>query len=205
MKINRKELQTALEIVKPGLANREVIEQANSFAFMDDRLVTYNDEISISHPISGLEITGAVKADELYKFINKVKKDELEFELTDNEIVLISGRSKAGFAIQSEIKLPIKDIGNIGKWKALPDDFMSKISFVSSSAGKTMSKPILACVHVNKEGFVEASDGFRITKNMLSDTMPVKTFLIPATSVSQIIRLKPTKIAEGQGWIHFKT
>ena len=48
MKINKKELQEALERVKPGLASRELIEQSTSFAFMRDRVVTYNDEISIS-------------------------------------------------------------------------------------------------------------------------------------------------------------
>ena len=51
MKINRLILQKALETVKPGLANKEMIEQATSFAFMKDKVVTYNDEISISYQI----------------------------------------------------------------------------------------------------------------------------------------------------------
>ena len=67
MKVNKEKLRQALEIVRPGLANKEVIEQATSFAFMDGRVVTYNDEISISHPVEGIEIEGAVKADQLYQ------------------------------------------------------------------------------------------------------------------------------------------
>ena len=72
MKINKVELQEALEKVKPGLASRELIEQSTSFAFMGDRVVTYNDEISISHPVKNLDVTGAVKAQTLYAFLNKI-------------------------------------------------------------------------------------------------------------------------------------
>ena len=75
MKINKAELQTALEKVKPGLASRELIEQSTSFAFMGDRVVTYNDEISISHPVAGVDINGAVKAQALYDFVSEVKKE----------------------------------------------------------------------------------------------------------------------------------
>jgi len=35
--------------------------------------------------------------------------------------------------------------------------------------------------------------------------MPVKTFLLPQTSAIIVERLEPTQIAEGNGWIHFKT
>ena len=63
MQINRQNLQKALEIVKPGLSNKEIIEQTTSFAFIDGKVVTYNDEISICHPVEGLTLEGAVKAD----------------------------------------------------------------------------------------------------------------------------------------------
>jgi len=54
MKINKNELKNALEIVKPGLANKEIIDQSTSFAFMNDCIVTYNDEISVSHPVKDI-------------------------------------------------------------------------------------------------------------------------------------------------------
>ena len=56
MKTNKTKLQTALEIVKPGLANKEIIEQSTSFAFLKGKVVTYNDEVSISHPLKGIEL-----------------------------------------------------------------------------------------------------------------------------------------------------
>ena len=78
MKISRVELLEALEKVKPGLANKELIEQSTSFAFIGDRVVTYNDEISVSHTVKGLEnMRGAIKAKTLYEFLARVKDRKL--------------------------------------------------------------------------------------------------------------------------------
>jgi DNA polymerase III sliding clamp (beta) subunit (PCNA family) len=205
MKINKSDLQNALEIVRPGLANRELIEQSTSFAFMENRIVTYNDEISISHQIEGLGITGAVNATELYNLLSKLKKEEIELEVNESELQLKCGRAKASFTLQSEIKLPIGDIGKIGKWKTIPDDLLKAMEFVMSSASKDNSKPVLTCVHVNQEGFVEASDLYRISKMILKTKLPISTFLIPAITVAKVVKLNPTQIAEGNGWVHFKT
>lgn len=205
MKINKSDLLTALETVKPGLASKETtIEQSTSFAFMSDKVVTYNDEISISHPVQGLEITGAVNANELYTLLSKLKKEEIEIEVNESELLLHCGRAKAGLTFQSEIKLPLDDMGSVGKWKKIPEDLLHAMSFAMGSTVKDSTQPVLMCVHVNKEGFVEASDSFRISKIMI-ESLPINTFLIPSTSVGKIIKLNPIKIAEGDGWVHFKT
>jgi len=206
MKIDKNKLQKALEIVKPGLANKELIEQSTSFAFVGQRVVTYNDEISISHPIEGMEINGAIKADKLYAFLGKIKKEQINVVVEGNELLLSVGKSKAGFALQEEIKLPLdEEVKEHGKWYPLPKDFLRFMEFTVPSCSRDSSKPIITCVHVNKNGYVEASDDYRITRCELNEEMPVKTFLIPSSSVMTMIRLKPTKIAEGTGWIHFRT
>ena len=71
--MKKSDILQALTIVKPGLSSKDVIEQANSFAFIDGRIITYNDELSISHPIPGLAIEGAIKADVLYGLLSKIK------------------------------------------------------------------------------------------------------------------------------------
>jgi hypothetical protein len=205
MNINKTELQKALEIVKPGLANKEIIEQSTSFAFMNGNVVTYNDEISISHPVKGLEIEGAIQATELYQLLGKIKKDEIEITIEGNEIRLSTGRAKAGLTLQSEIKLPLEEIGKISKWKSLTENFIEAIKFSMGVCSRDMSRPVLTCIHVNKQGFVEASDNYRMVSYQLNEELSVKTFLILATSASELIKLKITKIAEGEGWIHFKT
>ncbi|NMA23687.1 MAG: hypothetical protein GX938_09320, partial [Spirochaetales bacterium] len=100
MKINKTELQKALEKVKPGLSNKELVEQSTSFAFMGGRIVTYNDEISISHPVKDLNVTGAVKAQSLYAFLSKIKRDEIILEWEENQVVIKAGRSKAGLVLE---------------------------------------------------------------------------------------------------------
>ena len=93
MKINKETLKQALEIVKPGLANKEIMEQSTSFAFIDDKVVTYNDEICISHPVPDIGIKGVIKAEEMYNFLGKVKTEEITVTQEENEIVLKSGRA----------------------------------------------------------------------------------------------------------------
>ena len=203
MKINKKELQTALETVKPGLATQEVIEQSTSFAFMKDKVVTYNEEISISHPVKDLNLTGAVKAEELYKLLSKITKDEVSFEVGEDKIILKSGRAKAEFILQSEIILPLEDVGEIKNWKPLPDDFLKNLKFTVPCVGKDSTRPILNSVHVTEKGIVEASDGYRITQCKGSE-IPVGEFLLGASAVVNVIQFQPIDIAEGEGWVHFQ-
>ena len=203
MKINKIELQDALEIVKPGLASKEVIDQSTSFAFINGRIVTYNDEISISHPVKGLEIEGAITAEQLYKLLNKITKEEIDVTISEKEVVLEAGRIKAGLVLQSEIILPLDAINEISKWKKLPVNFSEAINFVAPSASTDMSNQILTCVHVCKKGWIEASDGLCITKYMIDELQ--YTFLLPANTAMIVAKMQPYKIAEGKGWIHFKT
>jgi DNA polymerase III sliding clamp (beta) subunit (PCNA family) len=207
MKINRQELLTALGKVKPGLANKEMIEQSTSFAFMGEKIVTYNDEISISHPVKNLNITGAVKAEELYKLLGKLKKDEIEVEITDNEILLTSGKAKAGLTLQQEITLPLDEI-EIGAWKKLPDpeEFKKALSFVLFSASKDMSRPILTCLHIGKAGYIEASDNQRLTRYQIKK-LPIDIPLFPAFFINELLKYDFTHVclSKGKGWVHFKT
>jgi hypothetical protein len=205
MNISKLKLQEALEKVKPGLADKASIEQATSFCFLNGRVVTYNDSISLSSPVEGLELTGAIEAEHLYKFLSKIKKDELELEIKGNELILTTGKAKAGLTLQSEITLPLdEELSKKGKWKDLPENFIKYLSFAVPSCSKELSKPVLTCVHV-QGSTIEASDGYRITKCTLKDEMPVNTFLLPSTSALEVVKLQPTKISEGKGWVHFKT
>lgn len=203
MKIKKQDLQTALEIVKPGLAGKEIIEQSTSFAFMDGMVVTYNDEISVSHPVPGLDLRGAVRSEELYQFLNKVSKDEIELDITENEVILKAGRAKAGLRLQQEIVLPLDEISDGGDWIPLPEDFLAALAFVRDSCSQDHSRPVLTCIHVNGQT-VEGSDGYQIMKYNLSEPLDVQGILIPAASSKELAKVKPTHLSLGDGWIHFK-
>ncbi len=204
IKVSKDQLMQAFEIVKPGLANKELIEQATSFAFMGDRVVTYNDEISISHPVPDLDITGAVKAEELYQLLGKLKTEDVQFEVTENEVRITSGRAKAGIVLQQEIRLPLEELGDLGKWRRAPKNLKEAFKFTMFSAAKDMSRPVLTCLHVTN-AHVESCDNLRLTRYQLSDPLPIDDFLIPAHSVKDLVSYDFVAIAASDGWVHFKT
>jgi DNA polymerase III sliding clamp (beta) subunit (PCNA family) len=204
MKIETTKFKNALSIVKPALASKEIIEQTTSFAFVDNKVITYNDEICIVHPFENLEIEGVIQADELYKFLGKVKEKEFDVTVSDSEIVMKAGRSKVGFALNKEILLPLnEEIAEKSKWRKLPEDFARACKFAVASASVDMSDEKLTCVHFNKSR-VEATNNYRLVVWNFSEELPMPVTLIPASSIKEVLKLKPTKVATGKGWIHFE-
>lgn len=206
--MNKEQLLKALEIVKPGLANREIIEQSTSFAFMEGRVVTYNDEISLSHPVEVVELKGAVQADELYQFLRKVKADKdgnIVLEQEKNEIRITSGRAKAGLSLQAKIRLPLDEIDDIDTWYELPEDFLTALKFAAGACDRGTSNPKLTCVHVNAEGYVEGCNNIRFVRYTVNeDGFPMDTFLVPAQSAMEVLKIKPLSIAKSESWVHFR-
>lgn len=204
MELQKTELEKALSIVKPGLASKDLIEQATSFAFIDGHVITYNDEISISHPITDLDLEGAIRAEELYLFLRKVKQDTIDIKIVENEIQFKAGRTRAGFALQEEITLPLKTLKKKGKWGKLPEEFCHYLKMAMGAAGRDMSEPIMTCVSIQKDGFLCASDNYKLIQCETGEEMPLDDFLLPAEAAVKILPLKPTHVASGKGWVHFK-
>lgn len=202
MQINIDKLKTALEIVKPGLASKEIIEQSTSFAFVEGNVVTFNDEISISHPVPDLQLTGAIRADELYQFLNRSTAKEIKVQLTGNEIVFKTPKSRAGLRLQSEISLPLGEIEMAEDFIPLPEGYVQAFKMAMNSTSSDASRPILTCIHLNRD-YVEASDNFQLLRHSVDKANFPKT-LIPATSVSALVKLKPTHVSFGESWAHFK-
>lgn len=204
--MNKTGLTKALEQVKPGLASKEQIEQSTHFAFKNGKVITYNDEISISHEVEGLDIEGAVEADKLYGLLNKISKEEIELWTEKNEVKVKAGKTKAGITLQKEIKLPINETPEHEEWEELPENFIQAVQFALFSCSKDMAKPVLTCVHVDGEnGVVESSDGYRLTRYNLSEKMSIGKALIPHSSARELTKYNITHVAKNEGWVHFAT
>ncbi len=204
-KINRAELLDALEKTKPGLASKELIEQSTFFVFTGGMIVTYNDEISVAHPMKAIEgIEGAIKAEELYNLLKKMNDEEIEIKVVENEFQICGKNIQAGLVLESEIRLPILHNIKPKKWTPLPDDFLTALKFVAFSCSDDMSKPVLTCVNVTPS-HAEASDGFRVTRHTFSDTLPISNFLIPESTVNHIIKYDVVDINVEDEWAHFQT
>ena len=87
MIINKLKFLKALDTVKPGLSNKEQIEQSSSYCFKNQHVITYNDEVSVSCPIEDFDIEGVVNSDELYSLVSKIKNKEIEVNLEGNQLL----------------------------------------------------------------------------------------------------------------------
>ena len=201
MKINKIQLQNALRTVKPGLANKELLEQTNSFAFLGGRVITYNDEISISHPVDGIDFEGTIVAQELYELLTRITKEEIDITPSEGELLVQSGRMKAGLKMEAEIKLPLKEVGGLKKIPD-PEQFALFLSMAMKTCSNDLTQPRLACINVRKDGIIVASDGYRLI-HCGGTKLPVEEFLLPATSAVEVLKILPTLLGVEKGWVHF--
>jgi len=201
MKINKEQLQKALMIVQPGLASKDVIEQTTSFAFLNGKVMTYNDWISISHPVEGLDIQGVLPSKELYKLLQRINNEEIDIKVNGNQVDLKFGKGHANLTLQTEIKIPLIKIKN--DWKKLPKSFNHLAKLAMGSCSRDMSLPLLTCIDVHENGILQATDSYRIIYCDLKEKMPIETFLFSASSAKEAIKINPTQIAKDEKWIHF--
>jgi DNA polymerase III sliding clamp (beta) subunit (PCNA family) len=197
--MNKSSLLKALEVVKPGLSNKDTVEQTDTFGFKNGRVTTYNDEISISHPVD-IDVEGCIKAEELYAFLKKVKGDEIEISLENNEIQFKAGRAKAGLTLNSKVSQPLGEIDAPKKWMPLPENFSLAIKMAAEVVKKDITQPILNCVHL-KSNYVESTDNYRIYRYKFDNFNIGHSMLLPAKSAKELIKINPTEISVGDEWI----
>jgi DNA polymerase III sliding clamp (beta) subunit (PCNA family) len=202
-KLNRQSFIDALSKVKPGLANKEIVEQSTHFIFDNDKVWTYNDQITIMQNFqSGLK--GAVKADNFFKLLNKIPDEEISMSSEEGKIKISGKKIKANIKIDPDIKIqPIPVAGiNDKRWEDLPENFGEAIAFSAFSASRNMIRPELTCLYVTGE-YVIGCDTFRGTKYKLKSEMK-QTFLLPATAAIDLAKYNPYKVlVDEAGWLHF--
>lgn len=205
MKIKRSILSDALKAVQPGLATKEMINQSASFVFTEGRVFTYNDEVAVSMPLA-VDFEGAVSAKEFQALINKFKTEEISIELNKGELLVTGGKSKAGLRLETNITLPLEELGMPEEWIELPEKFCKAVQFCLFSASKDANKAVLMNIHVFDQ-FVESCDNYRVTQyDMGKDAEGVfdEELLIPASAAKDIIVNKPVEYAITDGWLHFR-
>lgn len=202
--VSKDQFLNALELAKPGLAVKEVLEQSLCFVLKDGLIISYNDETSVRVP-SGLpkEILGAVLANPLLEALRKVEADHLRVAVDEEAISLSWKRATITQALESDIRLPVNAVKPPGAWKALHKDFAEAVHLVQQCVGKDETKTALVCIYVT-EGHVEGSDGYQACKWKLK-TGVSEPMLLRKSSVSTLSTLGVTEISEGNEWVHFKS
>lgn len=207
MKTNRKKFIDVLQAVKPGLAQREIIEHSTSFIFKDNQLMTYNDEVSVRHKLGKefKELDGcAIQSKELFALLNKLTDEEIEIEVTDSELKVQGKKNKAGIKLEAaNIEEFVNALGKPKDWESLPASFLTAIGFCMFSAGKDMTKPLLTCIYVKGQD-VLSSDDKRITHYELGNKADLEELLIPASVAKDLKSYTPTEYSVTDGWLHFR-
>lgn len=198
--MKRTDLLEALTKVKPGLANNDLIEQSNHFIFNDDKIITYNDHITITCNFD-TGIQGTVKADELYKLLQKIKDDNIRIQIEEDELIIKGKKIKAGIKLNSEINIKLIDIKK-DNWKELPDNFLKAVKATIFSASKDFSYPILTNLYIDKDSIISC-DNRRFTKYKLDKEIE-NSFLLPADSAMELIKYDPIEYIIEENWVHFK-
>lgn len=201
MKINRKELLDVLKKIKPGIASKDSIEQATHFIFNKKSVLTYNDQISISHPFKS-DLSCTVPAKEFYEILSKIEDEEIDFSIQEEKIQFKTKRAKLELSIHIQIDKSI--IVEPGKeWKKLPKNFIDGISFCSFSAAKENTHPVLTAIYISGNEII-SSDNFRISQYFLQSKIS-DVLLFNASIVKELIKFPVHQYSTSDAWIFFKT
>jgi len=207
MKVNRKHLIDILQLVKPGLASREIVEQTASFVFYDGQIITYNETIGIRHKLASdlKELDGiAIQAKELYDLASKLSDEEINFTVKESELIVSGKKSKAGIRLQeANIKDWLKDMGKPKDWDELPASFCNALSFCAFSTTRNLTEAVLTCIYMNKSTAV-SSDNIRVTSYDLGKKTNLPEMLLPVISIMSVIDYNPLEYSMDEGWIHFR-
>lgn len=203
MQIDRLEFLGILERVKAGLSTKAMIEQTDHFCFQEGHVYTYNDRISVCHPIDLDEIDGAVNADSLLKLLKRYKTKAVSVEVEDGVMNVRSGKTKEAQLSLADITLPIETFEEPGEEEDLPGDFVQALERCMHSVSKDVNKPILTCLHYGN-GCVYGSDGKQLTRYVFTDGDDYEeTFNIPVSCIKSVVKFRPTVVMQDDTWIHF--
>jgi len=204
--INVQDLLTKLDAVAPGLSKKEILEQATHYIFSGERIITYNDKISVSTPYTEITESFSVKAEDFYKILKGISEETAFFQLKDNMITLATDTTEAELAITTEETTVVElykslDIENQKSKKIKdPQDFITALDFCKFCASKDLTADALFCVCI--EGTkVMAADDIRVSVYTLKEKFP--KMLIPATMLGELTTYPLKEYAVADSWTHF--
>lgn len=205
MKTNRKALHDILQAVRPGVASKEVVENATSFIFSEGRVLTYNDEICVSHPVD-FDLTGAVQAKEFLALLGKLGDEDIDLEVTKAELVVRGVKTRAGIRLEANTNIEEINamLGNPTDWNVLPETLRPSVDFCAFSVGRDQNRPMLTGIYIGGQHTM-SSDNERITMCDLGENVDIKPFVLPAVAARELKAFLPVEYAFSTGWVHFRT
>jgi len=205
-KENRKSFLECIEKIKPGVSDKVFLDQSDHVVFLGGRVYSYNDEISVSAPLSlsGATIEGAVVAKELHGILKRMKGETVEILLKEDELILSSGKFRSGLKFNRDLRLPLEmyQEEEDWEWTSLPSDFLQAVSFVQFSVSRDPSYPILNCIYVH-EDCADATDNYRIIRYRTKKKISTP-FLLPGHVVRDMKNGDFREVCVHDSWVHLR-
>lgn len=206
MNVSKKDLLVALQKALPGVEiGNTILEGADTFAFHNGFIHSYNDNISVSVPFSSEgkeELSGAVKAKDFYDLINRFSEDEIKIISKENLWILKSGAAKAEFSLMenSVVERIQKLLPQKKKVQKLPERFLNGLSFCFIPC---VPEKGIAGIYVQDKIMV-STDKTRIDWFELDSSM--ETFWMSNSSAKELIKLSEVVFYwMSDSWIHFQS
>jgi len=205
MKIKTKELLSILEMLRPGVDTKDIVESMTYYLFSGTDVITYNNKISIQHPFE-TDFSLFVKANDLYKLLTKTTVETITLSENNEKLNVSSKKFKANLSTikDEEVSTRIANVANSLKnanWHSLPDNFCPSISLCSFTASTQESDGTMTCVNVDGVDCT-ASDNNRISHAVLNSD--VDAMLIKASEIRNLVAIVPIEYAITKSWLHFK-
>lgn len=209
-KMKRTELIEAMKIVILGTEKAATLTNYNSIIFDEDWLRSLNDNLSVSYPLkTGLNC--AVKADELYKILNKMTKDEVTLSFSDDKLLVSDKKTRlkllrlpeAEFTkLKSDISsLKIEELD----WKPIPKGFSDALPLSLFSTGKDAALGKIAGVAFRGVDVV-STDNFRIAHYQMESSIVDELFRLKTTIIENLVRIGTYEfVAIKDMWLYLKS
>jgi len=197
MKINRLALLQSLSTVWPVVGNNQLVPEYQAFTFYGTRVQATDGAMWLDAPLpAGLDLQLAVHAEPVYQLIQGIKDDEIELEVTGDELKKLVVKTKD---IESEFTF------STPKPAVAPTDGMTKVEvpniaefirgldFCHYGAAKDEAQGVMCGVFVNGNT-MWGCDRFRVLQWTMEK--PVNLSASVSTKMIEILRRIQTKIKE---------
>ena len=208
MEVNREELMDVLNLVRPGLSQKEVIEQSNHFIFNKDEILAYNDELLISYPFD-IELTCTVDASLFLKLLSRLETEMVSLELKKGVLEVWNEKTNAQLPIVEESEI-FEYIRNVTKeatdadFHRLSPDFIEGLRLCAFSADTDRQMGTLTCVRIEGKNVMSGSKT-RISWYEMDKEVP-EDFYIEATLIQELIKYEDiSSYYLSKSWAHFKS
>jgi hypothetical protein len=167
--INRQEFVDMLKICMHGIDKAGESPQSDHFVFADGQCITYNHYIAIFHPASYIDFNVAVKAQEMFKLLNRIKAPEMDVSsTTSNKLALTTKHTRTDVAADYDITMPYKLFNIEREFKPICSEFLHALH--SSMPVASEDKAQLALCNIYIQGNkMYACDGFKFIEHTLKD------------------------------------